>query len=80
MVGQFSFLDVSQRNHTNPMFLTFNCYFKMAKCQLTSVLPQADNSPFSIDLLSGFGLYTMPEEVNGIDHYTVYVKGYEPLF
>ena len=52
----------------------------MAKCQLTSVLPPADNSPFSIDLLSGCGLYAMPEEVNGIDHYTVYVRGHEPPF
>jgi hypothetical protein len=47
---------------------------------LVDSLPPADNSPFSIDLLSGFGLYTMPEEVNGIDHYTIYVRGYEPLF
>ena len=27
-------------------------------------------SPFSF---SGFGLYTMPEEVDGIDYYTIYV-------
>ena len=47
---------------------------------LVESLPPADNSPFSIDLFSGFGLYAMPEEVNGIDHYTVYVRGYEPLF
>ena len=47
---------------------------------LVESLPPADNSPFSIDLYSGFGLYAMPEEVNGIDHYTVYVRGYEPLF
>lgn len=47
---------------------------------LVESLPPADNSPFSIDLFSGFGLYAMPEEVNGIDHYTIYVRGYEPLF
>ena len=47
---------------------------------LVETLPPADNSPFSIDLFSGFGLYAMPEEVNGIDHYTIYVRGYEPLF
>jgi hypothetical protein len=47
---------------------------------LVESLPPADNSPFSIDVFSGFGLYTMPEEVKGIDHYTIYVRGYEPLF
>ena len=47
---------------------------------LVESLPPSDNSPFSIDLFSGFGLYAMPEEVNGIDHYTVYVRGHEPLF
>lgn len=47
---------------------------------LVESLPPADNSPFSIDLFSGFGLYAMPEEVQGIDHYTIYVRGYEPLF
>ena len=47
---------------------------------LVESLPPADNSPFSIDLFSGFGLYSMPEEVNGIDHYTVYVRGHESLF
>ena len=47
---------------------------------LVESLPPADNSPFSIDLFSGFGLYTMPEEVDGIDHYTIYVRGNEPLF
>jgi hypothetical protein len=47
---------------------------------LVESLPPADNTPFSIDLFSGFGLYAMPEEVNGIDHYTIYVRGYEPLF
>jgi hypothetical protein len=47
---------------------------------LVESLPPADNSPFSIDLFSGLGLYTMPEEVNDIDHYTIYVRGYEPLF
>ena len=47
---------------------------------LVESLPPADNSPFSIDLFSGFGLYAMPEEVNGIDHYTICVRGYEPLF
>lgn len=47
---------------------------------LVESLPPADNSPFSIDLFTGFGLYAMPEEVNGIDHYTIYVRGYEPLF
>ena len=47
---------------------------------LVESLPPADNSPFSIDLFSGFGLFAVPEEVNGIDHYTVYVRGYEPLF
>jgi hypothetical protein len=47
---------------------------------LVESLPPADNSPFSIDLFSGLGLYSMPEEVNGIDHYTVYVSGHEPLF
>jgi len=47
---------------------------------LVESLPPADNSPFSIDLSSGFGFFTMPEEVNGIDHYTIFVRGYEPLF
>ena len=47
---------------------------------LVESLPPSDYSPFSIDLFSGFGLYTMPEEVNGVDHYTIYVRGYEPLF
>ena len=47
---------------------------------LVETLPPADNSPFSIDLFSGFGLFAIPEEVNGIDHYTIYVRGYEPLF
>ena len=47
---------------------------------LVESLPPADNSPFSIDLFSGFGLYAMPEEVTSIDHYTVYVRGYEPVF
>ena len=47
---------------------------------LVESLPPSDNSPFSIDLFSGFGLYAMPEEINGIDHYTVYVRGHEPLF
>jgi hypothetical protein len=47
---------------------------------LVESLPPADNSPFSIDLFSGFGLYSMPEEVNGISHYTIYVRGNEPLF
>jgi hypothetical protein len=47
---------------------------------LVESLPPADNSPFSIDLFSGFGLFAVPEEVNGIDHYTVYVRGHEPLF
>jgi hypothetical protein len=47
---------------------------------LVESLPGADNSPFSIDLTSGFGLFAMPEEVKGIDHYTIYVRGYEPLF
>ncbi len=47
---------------------------------LVESLPPADNSPFSIDLFSGFGLFAIPEEVNGIDHYTIYVRGYEPLF
>lgn len=46
---------------------------------LVDSLPPADNSPFSIDLFSGFH-YSMPEEVNGIDHYTIYARGYEPLF
>ena len=47
---------------------------------LVESLPPADNSPFAIDLSSGFGLFAMPEEVDGIDHYTIYVKGNEPLF
>jgi hypothetical protein len=47
---------------------------------LVESLPPADNSPFSIDLFSGLGLYTMPEEVKDIDHYSIYVRGYEPLF
>jgi hypothetical protein len=47
---------------------------------LVESLPPADNSPFSIDLFAGFGLFAVPEEVNSIDHYTVYVRGYEPLF
>ena len=47
---------------------------------LVESLTTSDNSPFSIDLFSGFGLFAMPEEVNGIDHYTIYVRGYEPLF
>ena len=47
---------------------------------LVESLPPADNSPFSIDLSSGFGFFAMPEEVDGIDHYTIYVKGNEPLF
>jgi hypothetical protein len=47
---------------------------------LVESLPPADNSPFSIDLFAGFGLFAEPEEVNSIDHYTVYVRGYEPLF
>ena len=46
---------------------------------LVETLPPGDNSPFSIDLFSGFD-YSMPEEVNGIDHYTIYARGYEPLF
>jgi hypothetical protein len=46
---------------------------------LVESLPPGDNSPFSIDLFSGFD-YSMPEEVNGIDHYTIYARGYEPLF
>lgn len=47
---------------------------------LVESLPPADNSPFSIDLYSGFGLFAIPEEVKGIDHYTIYVRGYEPFF
>jgi hypothetical protein len=47
---------------------------------LVDSLPPADNSPFSIDLFSGFGLYAIPEEVKGIDHYTIYARGYEPIF
>ena len=47
---------------------------------LVESLPPSDNSPFSIDLFSGFGLYAMPEEVNGIDHYAVYARGNELLF
>ena len=47
---------------------------------LVESLPPDDNSPFSIDLFSGFGLYAMPEEVKDIDHYTIYVRGYESLF
>jgi hypothetical protein len=47
---------------------------------LVETLPPADDSPFSIDLLSGFGFYAMPEEVSDISHYTIYVKGSEPLF
>lgn len=47
---------------------------------LVESLPPADNSPFSLDLFSGFGLYAIPEEVKGIDHYTVYARGYEPIF
>jgi hypothetical protein len=47
---------------------------------LVESLPPADNSPFSIDLFSGFGLYAIPEEVKGIDHYTIYARGYEPIF
>ena len=46
---------------------------------LVESLPPGDNSPFSIDLFSGFH-YSMPEEVKGIDHYTIYTRGYEPLF
>lgn len=46
---------------------------------LVESLPLGDNSPFSIDLFSGFH-YSMPEEVKGIDHYTIYARGYEPLF
>jgi hypothetical protein len=45
---------------------------------LVESLPPADNSPFSIDLFSGFH-YSMPEEIKGIDHYTIYARGYEPL-
>ncbi|MDQ2685644.1 MAG: FxLYD domain-containing protein [Thermoproteota archaeon] len=47
---------------------------------LVDSLPPADNSPFSIDLLSGFGLYALPEEVESISHYTIYARGYEPFF
>ena len=47
---------------------------------LVETLPPADNSPFSIDLFSGFGSYAMPEEVDDISHYTIYVKGSERLF
>ena len=47
---------------------------------LVESLTPDDNSPFSIDLFSGLGLYSVPEEVEGIDHYTIYVRGYEPLF
>ena len=47
---------------------------------LVESLPPADNSPFSIVLFAGFGLFAELEEVNSIDHYTVYVRGYEPLF
>jgi len=47
---------------------------------LVESLPAADNSPFSIDLTSGLGLFAMPEDVKGIDHYTIYVTGHEPLF
>lgn len=47
---------------------------------LVDSLPPADNSPFSIDLFSGLDLYTAPEKAKGIDHYTIYVRGYEPLF
>lgn len=47
---------------------------------LVESLPPADNSPFSVDLFTGFGLYAMPEEVDAVDHYTIYVRGYEPLF
>jgi hypothetical protein len=46
---------------------------------LVESLPPADYSPFSIDLFSGFH-YSMPEEVDSIDHYTIYVRGHEPLF
>ena len=46
---------------------------------LVDSLPPADYSPFSIDLFSGFD-YSMPEQVDSIDHYTMYVRGYEPLF
>lgn len=47
---------------------------------LVESLPPADNSPFSVDLFTGFGLYAMPEEVKAVDHYTIYVRGYDPLF
>ncbi len=47
---------------------------------LVESLPPSDNSPFSIDLLSGFGFYAMPEDPKSISHYTIYVKGSEPLF
>jgi hypothetical protein len=47
---------------------------------LVESLPPSDNSPFSIDLLSGFGFYAMPEDPKSISHYSIYVKGSEPLF
>ena len=46
---------------------------------LVESLPPGDNSPFSVDLFSGFH-YSVPEQVNSIDHYTMYARGYEPLF
>jgi hypothetical protein len=46
---------------------------------LVESLPPGDNSPFSVDLFSGFH-YSVPEQVNSIDHYTIYARGYEPLF
>ena len=45
---------------------------------LVESLPPGDNSPFSVDLFSGFH-YSTPEQVNSIDHYTIYARGYEPL-
>lgn len=46
---------------------------------LVESLPPGDNSPFSVDLFSGFH-YSVPEQVNSIDHYTIYARGYAPLF
>lgn len=47
---------------------------------LVESLPPGDNSPFSVDLMSGLDYFATPEELDDVHHYTIYVKGHEPLF
>ncbi len=47
---------------------------------LVTTLPPNDNSPFSIDLGSMFEFLEPQEGKDIVDHYTIYVKGYNTLY